>query len=138
MGAMLGAAAMLIVAATNFICLRPGIGGGRIGRTGTDFERYFGWPITAVAELWQSDDPELASAILKVAPFYRPGNEMKLSVRRIGAFAAAMNTIFAVGVAIGISAIFPPYEAARSEAGIVAIVICAFIFRFGRYFGSHL
>ncbi|HEY2584167.1 MAG TPA: hypothetical protein VGI81_00210 [Tepidisphaeraceae bacterium] len=127
-----------MLAMINVVCLRPGVGGRRSGTPGTELERYFGWPATVVAEQWESDDPDLASKILRVAPVYRPHEEMKLSVRRVSVIAAILNVVFAVGIEVALRSLFPPYEATRSEAGIVAIVICALIVRFGRHFGTYL
>ena len=88
----------------NLICWAPGVGsssgdppGGR--PRGTDLERSFGWPSQYRAELWHSDDPNLSDQILKVAPFYFPGQEMQLQVRYWGAAAIAVNVLFALVLA---------------------------------------
>ena len=94
---LLAVAALLFL--VNWQCWRPGVGGAVGGRPpGTQLERFFGWPATYQAELWRSDDQELASKILKSAPFYYPGDEMALEYREFGIPALGIDIVFALVV----------------------------------------
>jgi hypothetical protein len=81
----------------NWTCWQPGVGGAVGGKPpGTQLERFFGWPATYQAELWRSDDQELASRILASAPFYDPNGEMSLEYRVLGVGPLAINIAFAL------------------------------------------
>ncbi len=90
-------AAVAVLFVLNWQCWRPGVGGAIGGRPpGTHLERFFGWPATYQAEIWRSDDQELASRILASAPFYYPGDEMSREHRTIGWAALAVDVAFAL------------------------------------------
>jgi hypothetical protein len=72
---------------------------------GTQLERFFGWPATYRAESWRSDDRELASRILAVAPFYYPGEEMSLEQREIGIGALVVDVAFGLLVLFSVALI---------------------------------
>jgi hypothetical protein len=98
--------ALLAVASVLFLlswhCWQPGVGGAGGGRpSGTRLERFFGWPATYQAELWRSDDQELASRILEAAPFYYPTDEMRLEYRVLGIASLAVDIAFAMLVLLG-------------------------------------
>jgi hypothetical protein len=94
---LLAVAALLFL--VNWHCWRPGVGGAVGGRPpGTQLERFFGWPATYQAELWRSDDEQLASRILKSASFYYPGDEMALEYRELGIPALGIDIVFALVV----------------------------------------
>ncbi len=85
---------------------QPGVGGAIRGvMLGTRLERFFGWPATYRAEFWRSDDGELASRILAVAPFYYPGEEMSLEQRKLGIGALAVDVAFGLLVLCSVALI---------------------------------
>jgi hypothetical protein len=99
---LLATAAVLFL--LNWQCWRPGVGGAMGGRPpGTHMERSFGWPATYQAEIWRSDDQELASRILASAPFYYPGAEMSLEQRMLGWTALAVDVAFALLVLLSVA-----------------------------------
>jgi hypothetical protein len=99
-------AVAVVLFLVNWQCWRPGVGGAVGGRPpGTQLERFFGWPATYQAELWRSDDQELASNILKSAPFYYPGDEMAMECREFGILALAIDIVFALVVLLAVAVI---------------------------------
>jgi hypothetical protein len=88
-----------VILLANLVCWAPGVGT-RLrlpgNPKGTELELFFGWPAQYRAELWRSNDPELAGQILKAAPFYLPGDEMERHVRYTGAAAIIVNVLFAL------------------------------------------
>jgi hypothetical protein len=90
----------------NWQCWSLGTGGTDVGQSsGTELERFFGWPATYRAELLRSDDQELASRILASAPFYYPGDEMSLEYRSLGKEALAVDAAFALIVLFSVAVI---------------------------------
>jgi hypothetical protein len=85
----------------NAFSLQPGVGSGSDERPGTEFERFLGFPATYRAELWESDDPNLAQKILAKAPFYSPHDEMKLRHGYSSVAALAVNVLVGLmGIAL--------------------------------------
>lgn len=110
----------------NWHCWRPGVGGAVGGRPpGTQLERSFGWPATYQAELWRSDDVELASRILARAPFYYLDGEMSLEDRQRGTLALVVDVGFALSVLLGVGVIAEcALRGAWSRRGVI-LLICA-------------
>lgn len=91
---------LLAFLAANIICWSVGVGSAP-KRTATELDRYFGWPAYYRVELWVSNDPALASRILRAAPFYDPNSEMTRAIRHFSAVVLFFNMLFfAIGSAV--------------------------------------
>ncbi len=93
----------MLVGATGAVYLNlnlvasPGTGPRRAPKPpGSELERFFGWPATYRAELWESDDPRMADWYAGSAWMSDPSPHMTLLARRFGLRAAAVDLLFAV------------------------------------------
>lgn len=84
---------LLAFLAANIVCWSVGVGS-TPKRAATELDRYFGWPAYYRVELWVSNDPTLASRILRAAPFYDPNSEMTRAVRHFSSAALSLNILF--------------------------------------------
>jgi len=94
-------------------------------------ERFFGWPATYQAELWRSDDQELASRLLASAPYCYPSDEMSLEQRVLGWQALAVNVAFALLVLLSVLVFGRVWGSRR-----VALLACAAILLLGLWAAS--
>ena len=143
--------AILVVVAVlltvNLTCWAPGVGssdGTLPGRPkGTELERYFGWPAQYRAELWHSDDQNLAGQILIAAPFYKPGHEMVCQVRYLGLWAILIDVLFALILSVLAALIVEQsaFEARRRPfvwLGILLLVCLCTLFLAAGHVDVHL
>lgn len=92
---------MFIILALN---LMPDPGVGSKGPPGPVFEleRSFGWPAVYRAELWDSDDPQMATRNKGEFRLYDPTDEMNFRAREFGWSAVATDVVFALFVFTGL------------------------------------
>lgn len=96
--------AWIAVALWTFVILTlnfmpdPGVGSKGPPGPAFELERYFGWPAVYRAELWDSDDPQMATRDKGEFRLYDPTGEMNFRVRYFGWSAVVVDVVFAVFV----------------------------------------